>query len=155
MDHDITVKTYKGSQEKAMAAFQADAAKMAASGYSPTSQVWAPGAYGCGSFIFALILCVVIIGIIIFIYMLIVKPPGTLTVTYSRVKKPFVSRFEKEAPAIPVKKSWRVSKDGNDLGELDLAAIKLMIKTGKLSPEDLYYDEDLSDWIALSLHQKL
>lgn len=76
------VKTYKGSQQGAIAAFQADAAKMAKQGYYPTSQAWAPGSYGCGSFILALLLCFVLIGILIFIYMLIVKPDGTLTVTY-------------------------------------------------------------------------
>jgi len=55
---------------------------MAAAGYFPTSQVWAPGTYGCGAFLIALLLCVVLIGIIVFVYMLIVKPDGTLSVTY-------------------------------------------------------------------------
>lgn len=55
---------------------------MAAAGYYPTSQIWTPGAYGCGSFLLALLLCVILVGILIFIYMLIVKPDGTLTVTY-------------------------------------------------------------------------
>jgi hypothetical protein len=31
-----------------------------------------------------LLLCIVLIGILVFIYMLIVKPEGTLTVTYAR-----------------------------------------------------------------------
>jgi hypothetical protein len=65
-----------------MATYQEDSVKMAAAGYFPTSQVWTPGEYGCGSFILALILCVIIIGFLIFVYMLIVKPDGTLTVTY-------------------------------------------------------------------------
>lgn len=77
------VKTYKGTQQQATAEFQADAAKMAAQGYVPANQTWAPGSYGCGSFVIALLLCVVIIGILIFVYMLIVKPAGTLTVTYT------------------------------------------------------------------------
>ncbi|MDX9975912.1 MAG: zinc ribbon domain-containing protein [FCB group bacterium] len=76
------VKTYMGSHASAMAAFQADAPRMAAEGYVPTSQEWAPGTYGCGAFLLALLLCVIVIGIIIFIYMLIVKPDGTLSVTY-------------------------------------------------------------------------
>jgi Uncharacterised protein family UPF0547 len=78
----VIVKTYKGNQARAIELFQADAAKMAAQGYVPTSQSWAPGAYGCGSFLLALLLCVVIIGLLIFIYMLLVKPEGTLSVTY-------------------------------------------------------------------------
>lgn len=77
------VKTYKGSQQDAIAAFQSDSTKMAAERYYPTSQAWAPGAYGCGSFIVALLLCFILIGFLIFLYMLIVKPDGTLTVTYA------------------------------------------------------------------------
>jgi len=78
----IIVKTYKGSQEKATQLFQEDALEMAEKGYFPTSQSYAQGSYGCGAFLLALLLCVLIIGIIIFIYMLIVKPDGILSVTY-------------------------------------------------------------------------
>lgn len=78
----VVVKTYKGNEAAAMQKFQDDAAKMAAKGYFPTSQSWVPGAYGCGEFLIALLLCVVLIGILVFIYMLLVKPDGTLTVTY-------------------------------------------------------------------------
>jgi hypothetical protein len=76
------VKTYRGKQQEATAEFQADARKMAAMGYVPANQTWAAGSYGCGAFIFALLLCFVLVGFLIFIYMLIVKPAGTLTVTY-------------------------------------------------------------------------
>ena len=65
-----------------MAHYQADSASMAAAGYFPTSQTWAPGEYGCGAFLLALLLCLILVGILVFIYMLIVKPDGTLTVTY-------------------------------------------------------------------------
>jgi len=82
MNQPIVIRIYKGRQAQATSAFQADAARMAAQGYRPISQAWAPGAYGCGSFLAALLLCLVLVGFIVFIYMLIVKPPGTLTVTY-------------------------------------------------------------------------
>ena len=82
MNQQVMVKNYKGTQKSATKAFQKDAAKMSAMGYVPISQAWAPGSYGCGSFLLALILCVVVVGLLIFIYMLIVKPPGVLTVTY-------------------------------------------------------------------------
>ena len=78
----IVVKTYKGSEADASAKFQEDAPQMASQGYFPTSQSYAPGNYGCGAFLGALILCLVLIGIVIFIYMLLVKPAGVLTVTY-------------------------------------------------------------------------
>jgi hypothetical protein len=79
---NVIVRRYIGSQSGAMATYQSDSAKMAAQGYFPTSQVWTPGEYGCGAFLFALLLCFVLIGIIVFIYMLIIKPDGTLAVTY-------------------------------------------------------------------------
>jgi len=78
----VQVKTYRGTQQQANEAFQRDAASMAEKGYFPTAQSWAPGAYGCGAFLVALLLCFVLIGIGVFIYMLIVKPDGTLSVTY-------------------------------------------------------------------------
>jgi hypothetical protein len=81
-EQQAIVRTYKARQSKAIANFQRDAAMLATHGYVPTSQSWTPGAYGCSSFLGALLLCVVFIGIIVFIYMLIVKPPGTLTVSY-------------------------------------------------------------------------
>lgn len=81
----VVVKTYKGhSQGDAAKWFTKDAAAFAAAGYVPVSQSWAQGSWGCGAFLVALLLCFVIVGIFVFIYMLIVKPDGTLTVTYSR-----------------------------------------------------------------------
>ena len=79
----VIIITYTGSQAEATAAFQEDAIAMAARGYIPTSQTWTPGEYGCGSFLMALLLCVILIGFLVFVYMLIVKPPGTLTVNYT------------------------------------------------------------------------
>lgn len=78
----IVIKTYKGNQAEATKEFRKDSAIMANKGYYPTSQTWASGSYGCGSFIIALLLCFILIGFIVFVYMLIVKPNGTLTVTY-------------------------------------------------------------------------
>jgi ribosomal protein L40E len=78
----IVIKTYKGNQAEATKEFRKDSAIMANKGYYPTSQTWAAGSYGCGAFIIALLLCFILIGFIVFIYMLIVKPNGSLTVTY-------------------------------------------------------------------------
>ena len=78
------VRTYKAkSQQAAAAVFQADAATLAEQGYFPTSQSWAQGSWGCGAFLLALVLFLVLIGLLVFIYMLLVKPAGTLTVTYT------------------------------------------------------------------------
>jgi uncharacterized membrane protein len=86
----VITRTYKGDQERATAAFQADSAKLAAQGYFPTSQSYAPGTYGCGAFLGALLLCVLIIGIVIFLYMIFVKPDGVLSVTYELRAAPAV-----------------------------------------------------------------
>lgn len=86
--------------------FQEDAAEMASHGYFPTSQSWAPGSYGCGAFLLALILFVFVIGILIFIYLLMVKPEGTLSVTYelredaapAKDANPYRDKTEKTCP---------------------------------------------------------
>ena len=57
----VIVRRYIGSQDGAMETYQSDSVKMAAEGYFPTSQVWTPGEYGCGAFLLALLLCVVLI----------------------------------------------------------------------------------------------
>ena len=82
MAKEIVVRAYKGSQSGAANAFQKDAQKLAAQGYFPVSQKLGPGIVGLRSFLVALLLCVIPIGFIVFIYMLLVKPAGTLTVTY-------------------------------------------------------------------------
>jgi hypothetical protein len=61
-----------------------DASYLAERGYVPSSQSWAAGQWGCGAFALALFLFIFLIGLLIFIYMLIVSPDGTLTVTYVR-----------------------------------------------------------------------
>jgi hypothetical protein len=79
----VIVRVYKGqSQADAVAKLQLDAARLSTQGYFPTTQSWAQGSWGCGSFLVALLLCIVLIGVLVFIYMLLVKPEGTLSVTY-------------------------------------------------------------------------
>lgn len=78
------VRVYRGhDQASAVRVMQGEAELLAREGYVISSQSWAPGSYGCGAFLVALILFVVLIGILVFVYMLLVKPPGTLSVTYS------------------------------------------------------------------------
>ena len=77
------VRVYRGAQQAdANAAFRSDAVELAKYGYVPTTQSWAQGQWGCGAFLVALLLCILLIGFLVFIFMLVVKPDGTLTVTY-------------------------------------------------------------------------
>ena len=82
MGEQIIVKTYTGKEAEATIGFRADAALMAARGYSPVFQSWAPGQWQSRSFIIVLLLCFLIVGIPALAYMLIVTPDGALTVTY-------------------------------------------------------------------------
>jgi len=77
------IKTYIGKKEEAAKKFEVDAVLMEKKGYFPVSQSFEQGSWGCGAFLIALLLCLVLIGVFVFIYMLIVKPAGTLTVTYN------------------------------------------------------------------------
>lgn len=87
-DPATIVRTYKGSPQRAAQLFEEDARRLAAEGYRPVNQSYVAGSWGCGAFLLALIAFVVLIGILIFIYMLLVKPDGTLTVTYQREAAP-------------------------------------------------------------------
>ena len=82
------VRSYRGStQAQAISHFNDDSEVLAKAGYVPTAQSWAPGQWSGADFLGALLLCLLLIGILVFIYMIIVKPAGTLTVTYG-IDKP-------------------------------------------------------------------
>jgi hypothetical protein len=82
---ETIVRTYSGHQQAdANTKFVAEAERLGAAGYAPSTQSWAAGQYGCGSFLIAVLLMIVLVGFLVFIYMLVVKPDGTLTVTYQR-----------------------------------------------------------------------
>lgn len=80
-----TIRIYTGDQQTTAVAFQGDAAGLAALGYAPISQSYAPGQHGTSSYVIAVLLIFVGgLGLIVLGYLLIVKPPGTLTVTYRK-----------------------------------------------------------------------
>jgi hypothetical protein len=81
---DVVVRQYHGSAEKAGTIFKKDAIEMAGSGYYPTTQNFCPGSYGAVAFVIAVLLCFVFVGFLVFLYMLVVKPAGVLTVTYEK-----------------------------------------------------------------------
>ena len=79
------VREYKGKQQKdANGEFTREAQQFSALGYTVMSQSWAQGQWGCGAWLVALF-CILLVGLglLILAYMLIVKPAGTLTVTYT------------------------------------------------------------------------
>ena len=76
------IKEFKGSEAGARKQMDSFSRKMKKKNYHYVSDNYTEGKYGLLAFLFALLLCVVLIGIIILISMLIIKPAGTLTVTY-------------------------------------------------------------------------
>lgn len=77
------VRVYRGSQQADVnRKFQEEAGRLGHVGYEPSTQSWAQGQWGCGAWLFALLACIVVVGLLVFLYMLIVKPEGTLTVTF-------------------------------------------------------------------------
>ncbi len=79
------IRRYRGAQRAdALAAFEKDARELAKQGYEPVSQRWAEGQWGAWALLIALVLLFVLVGLLVFMYLLLVKPEGTLTVTYAR-----------------------------------------------------------------------
>lgn len=116
-------QVYRGAQQAdAVAAMRKDAEELAKWGYAPTSQSWAQGQWGGGAFLIAIVLMILLVGFLIFLYMLIVKPWGSLTVTYTKQGPP---PAEPAAPS-PVDRSL-----SGRLTQLDDAR-----KTGLISDEE-------------------
>lgn len=49
----------------------------------------------------------------------------------------------------------RIASDGHDLGELPLTTIKVMLKSGKLTPQDYYLDSKSNQWLELGTYPAL
>ena len=96
------IRMYKGErQADVVKQFQAETTAMSEAGYEPTSQSWAQGQWGGGSVLLALLMFVILVGVLLLIFMLIVKPAGTLTVTYSRVSAPVAGAFADDSKVCP------------------------------------------------------
>jgi hypothetical protein len=80
---DFLVRTYRGhEQSDAIASYVKDAETLAQRGYAPAGQSWGDGQWDGGMFFIALILSLFGIGLIMLAYMAIIRPDGTLCVTY-------------------------------------------------------------------------
>ena len=77
-------RVFKGKPEATAQLMRDETARLEPYGYVPVSQQYVQGHWGSGAFLAALVLCLVLIGLLIFVYMLLVEPEGTLTVTYER-----------------------------------------------------------------------
>jgi len=85
----IIIERYSGNIDNATLKYQDRAKALAAHSYFPKAQNYQQGEWGGWAFLVALLLCFIIVGFLVFIYMLIVKPEGVLTVTYE-YRKPYI-----------------------------------------------------------------
>jgi uncharacterized protein (DUF58 family) len=46
----------------------------------------------------------------------------------------------------------KISKDGEDLGPLDIETVKTMLDEGQLTLQDYYFDSETKEWYALDGH---
>ena len=83
----VVVRNYRARNAAAAAAMLAVEAPIAyGAGYALVAQTWAPGQWGAGAFLLALLLIFAMgLGLLVLAYLVIVKPDGTLTVTFSHV----------------------------------------------------------------------
>jgi hypothetical protein len=77
---------------------------------------------------------------------LLLGPIGWLVVRFG----PDFRTAQDKTKAVERSARIRVAKDGQDLGPIDLPAIKLHLRSGHLTWQDYYYDEDAADWVALA-----
>ena len=77
------VRRYKGaSQADTLRDFEIEAAVLSKAGYIPTTQSWTRGQWGTSAWILAFLALIFVIGIIVLVYMIAVRPAGELVVTY-------------------------------------------------------------------------
>ena len=123
---------YHGKQQAdAAASFQRESEVLGQAGYRPTTQSWGQGQWGCGAWLVALALCILLIGILVFLYMVIVHPDGTLTVTYAKSAMAPVADVTAAIPFAPTQAPSAALTLSERLTQLDEARA-----AGLLTPEE-------------------
>jgi len=80
---EFLVRMYGGrAQREAIASYVQDAEALAQRGYAPVGQGWGDGQWDGAYFLLALVLSPSGIGLILLAYMAIIRPDGTLCITY-------------------------------------------------------------------------
>lgn len=120
----VITRSFRGSLEQASAEATAYLSRIRSEGWVESNRTYTPGQWGCGAFLIALLLAVILIGILIFIYLLVVKPDGTLVVTYTKsppVAPPAVASGQSAANELA---SWAKLRDTGVITEEEFQAKK-------------------------------
>jgi len=75
-------RRYKGKYGAASAAFQRDSARLSAQHWFVVSQGYVPGQWSRGDWITAVALAFLLIGFVVFVYMIAAKPAGEIVAIY-------------------------------------------------------------------------
>ena len=95
----VLSRTYEGTANTIRQLREVDAEALAARGYYPTSEVWIAQRRGWVTWLIAVLLILVLVGLLIVIYYF-ANPTGVLTVTYTRrVETPGTAAARQPAPA--------------------------------------------------------
>lgn len=87
----ILVRVYPGYHETASELFQLDAEGLAEVGYFPVGQSYAEGRWRTSLVVLVVIASLFLIGLPFLAYVLVVRPPGSLSATYElRNQRPYV-----------------------------------------------------------------
>jgi len=60
-----------------------------------------------------------------------------------------LEQMQRTAPPPGCEQKLRIASNGQELGEMPVATVKLMLKSGKLTPQDYYFDAGANDWMLL------
>jgi len=97
----VITRMYGGNFKKATDLAAEESPKFAAQGYVVVGQQYVPGSWSTSAWIIALLLIVFVVGLLVLVFMVVAKPPGTLTVTYQRQAP--------QAPESPMRQVFPVS----------------------------------------------
>ena len=98
---------YAGKFDEAIAAFQADAHKLARSYWYPTALTYVPGTWSRPAWATALLATVILVGLFALLYMTVVRPAGEMVVTYE--ERPPASAID---PADQIRKLAALRDEG-------------------------------------------
>ncbi|WP_341327253.1 hypothetical protein [Methylotuvimicrobium sp. KM2] len=52
-------------------------------------------------------------------------------------------------------KTYRIAKNGKEMGEMSVSKLKLLLKSGHLTTEDYFFDTQVNDWLQLECMEEL
>ena len=98
----VLTRTYRGKPHEVEDLRSVDAEALAKRGYFPSSLSYAPGEWSGGAWVLAVVLILLFgLGLLVLIYMVAVKPAGSLTVFYERRTEPGIAPAVAASPLPP------------------------------------------------------